>query len=303
MVACKVVGINYYRGLATLDENLLLVREPRNAYDSNAIRVDNVANLQVGQYPPSLSLLSLSLPLFLHHSFKDPRIYFCVPSFSIIDVSNDSSIPRDMAAILAPLLDSGNLTIEGTVVGHRNSWNIPISIQLFSLATQLPQIQSTLLRRGLDIKPYLVSPNAPRRPLPPPVPEYTSASPPATRRPDPRQFDVLLQNSVSFDPRSLRDAPEKFGLSVLDLEKLPLATQPPQVKTKMLQYQLQGLRWMMEMEHPRLPESEGQVKQFWTRSGGNWLNIASNLYVPSKPVPSIFGFVVGFVLAVLMLVC
>ena len=51
-LACKVVGVNYYRGLATLDESLLLVREPWNAYDSNAIRVDNVANIQVGQYPP-----------------------------------------------------------------------------------------------------------------------------------------------------------------------------------------------------------------------------------------------------------
>ena len=63
-LACKVVGVNYYRGLATLDESLLLVREPNNAYDSNAIRVDNVANIQVGQYPPITSLsLSLSLPV------------------------------------------------------------------------------------------------------------------------------------------------------------------------------------------------------------------------------------------------
>ena len=39
------------------------------------------------------------------------------------------------------------------------------------------------------------------------------------------------------------------------------------------------------MEHPRLPESEGEVKQFWTRSGGNWLNVASNLYVPIQARP------------------
>jgi hypothetical protein len=45
----KVVGVQYYRGIATMDENLLLVREPRNQYDRNAIRVDNVANIQVGQ--------------------------------------------------------------------------------------------------------------------------------------------------------------------------------------------------------------------------------------------------------------
>jgi hypothetical protein len=46
----KIVGVQYYRGIATTGENLLFVREPRNPYDRNAIRVDNVANIQVGQY-------------------------------------------------------------------------------------------------------------------------------------------------------------------------------------------------------------------------------------------------------------
>ena len=46
---CKIVGVQYYRGIATLRENLLFVRDPRNQYDKNAIRVDNVANIQVGQ--------------------------------------------------------------------------------------------------------------------------------------------------------------------------------------------------------------------------------------------------------------
>jgi len=49
-IACKIVGVRYYTGIATLDEKLLLIREPRNPYDRNAIRVDNVANIQVGQY-------------------------------------------------------------------------------------------------------------------------------------------------------------------------------------------------------------------------------------------------------------
>jgi len=43
------VGVQYYRGIATMDENLLLVREPNNRYDRNAIRVDNVLGIQVGQ--------------------------------------------------------------------------------------------------------------------------------------------------------------------------------------------------------------------------------------------------------------
>jgi SWI/SNF-related matrix-associated actin-dependent regulator of chromatin subfamily A3 len=50
MAACKIVGVQYYRGIVTVDESLLLVREPGNPYDRNAIRVDNVLGIQVGQY-------------------------------------------------------------------------------------------------------------------------------------------------------------------------------------------------------------------------------------------------------------
>ena len=84
-----------------MDENLLLVREPRNPYDRNAIRVDNVLNHQVGQYFPSKTTLT-------------------------------NSIPRDVAAVLAPLMDSGVLKAEGTVMGQTTVYNIPISIQLLA---------------------------------------------------------------------------------------------------------------------------------------------------------------------------
>ena len=88
-------------------------------------------------------------------------------------------------------------------------------------------------------------------------------------------YDHLLAASTAFDPRSIRDAPERFGLSVKDLEALPRANQPSQVKTRMLPYQLQGLHWLMKMEHPKLPQ-ENNVVQFWKRIGTNWLNVATH---------------------------
>jgi SWI/SNF-related matrix-associated actin-dependent regulator of chromatin subfamily A3 len=254
------VGVNYYRGIATLDENLLLIRDPRNAFDRNAIQVNNVDNVQVGQYPPHLSVTTLT-----------------------------NSIPREIAAVLAPLLDSERLRIEGTVVGHKNSYNIPISIQLFS-----PQAMSSTTRSHLasrfDITSHPFVPNAsPRKPIRPPPPprpnsQYVSASTAAAAAAAAavaaaaaarNSYDSLLQSSIAFDPRSIRDAPEKFGLSMKDLERLPLAKQPRQVTTNMLSYQLQGLGWLLKMEHPKLP-GDNEVCQFWTKSGENWLNIASN---------------------------
>ena len=229
--------MQYYRGIATLDENLLFVREPQNPYDRNAIRVDSVANVQVGQYFPVTPALR-------------------------------TSIPRDVAAALAPLLDRGVLQAEGTVIGVRNSYNIPISIQLFAPTSQSSTTLQQLQLNRLDIR---AGPGQAARKevhLPPtPPPSFNNGS----------AYNHLLQTSVAFDPRSIRDAPEKFGLSIKDLEALPQAKQPTQVKTKMLPYQLQGLAWLLKMEHPRLPTGN-DVVQFWTRRGTNWFNMATRQY-------------------------
>ncbi len=43
-----MVGIRYYNGVAHPGEYVKLIREPHNAYDRNAIRVDNTRNEKVG---------------------------------------------------------------------------------------------------------------------------------------------------------------------------------------------------------------------------------------------------------------
>jgi SWI/SNF-related matrix-associated actin-dependent regulator of chromatin subfamily A3 len=44
----RVVGLRYYQGVVHTGEFATLVREPRNVYDSNAIRIDNLSGAQVG---------------------------------------------------------------------------------------------------------------------------------------------------------------------------------------------------------------------------------------------------------------
>ena len=48
VMSAQIVGIRYYRGTVNKNEMVALVREPRNPYDSNAVRVDNVSGVQVG---------------------------------------------------------------------------------------------------------------------------------------------------------------------------------------------------------------------------------------------------------------
>ena len=44
----QIVGIRYYRGVAHPGEFVELVREPRNPYDRNAIRLDNLRGEKIG---------------------------------------------------------------------------------------------------------------------------------------------------------------------------------------------------------------------------------------------------------------
>jgi SWI/SNF-related matrix-associated actin-dependent regulator of chromatin subfamily A3 len=186
------------------------------------------------------------------------------------------SLPRELAAVLAPLMDRGALHAEGTVTAMRNAYNIPISIELFS-PPAMADVTLRQLSSRFDIRARPHSGGAHRKEIRPPKPDaqYVSASTVGVGAS--QAYDRLLQSSIAFDPRALRDAPEKFGLSIQDLEALPLAKQPPQVKTKMLSYQLQGLAWLLNMEHPKLPAGE-EVRQFWTKKGTNWFNIATKLY-------------------------
>ncbi|KAJ3534925.1 hypothetical protein NMY22_g6710 [Coprinellus aureogranulatus] len=51
----EVVGIRHYRGLVGPGEEVLLIREPTNAYDRNAIQVKNISRVQVGHIPRTVA--------------------------------------------------------------------------------------------------------------------------------------------------------------------------------------------------------------------------------------------------------
>jgi len=51
IVESRIVGLQYYDGIASLGEQVILTRQPENEYDANAIRVDNVQGNQIGHIP------------------------------------------------------------------------------------------------------------------------------------------------------------------------------------------------------------------------------------------------------------
>jgi SWI/SNF-related matrix-associated actin-dependent regulator of chromatin subfamily A3 len=52
----QIVGIRYYSGVAHPGEYVVLVREPSNPYDCNAIRVDNLRGEKVGHVKATMAM-------------------------------------------------------------------------------------------------------------------------------------------------------------------------------------------------------------------------------------------------------
>src|SRR5437762_1628662 len=113
-------------------------------------------------------------------------------------------------------------------MGQDNAYVIPISIQLFATQTSMQRTRSLLMSRfDLREAPVRYGYNPPKPiPAPPPERRYVSSSPSSASMVP--SYDSLLQSSIAFNPRAIREAPEKFGLSIKDLENLPVAKQPSQ---------------------------------------------------------------------------
>jgi SWI/SNF-related matrix-associated actin-dependent regulator of chromatin subfamily A3 len=65
----KIVGVRYYNGMATPGEQVMIRREPGNPYDSNAIRINNVQEVQIGHLPRTLAaklapFIASSIPVY-----------------------------------------------------------------------------------------------------------------------------------------------------------------------------------------------------------------------------------------------
>lgn len=93
-----------------------------------------------------------------------------------------------------------------------------------------------------------------------------------------QDMDDILEKSVSFNPRELRDVVNKYGAGEESLSKLPFVDQPEDMATKLLPYQWQGLAWMLDRENPQFPvRGSSETTQLWRHnSTGTFTNIATN---------------------------
>ncbi|KAK5098815.1 hypothetical protein LTS08_006193 [Lithohypha guttulata] len=218
---------------------------------------------------------------------------------------------RDIAAKLAPFMDSGDLIVEGALTGLKGEYKCPVALKLFG-TTEQPAMWD-LRKRMMEVKL--------------PVEELDKAE--AARQKRQRELDKqqkaqdkeaarlaktgnividnvgpskysnlgtdgdgtsstpniceMLGDTATSNPRDVQHAVSRFAQTEDDLAKMAMAEQPEQISTQLLPYQRQGVQWMLEHELPQLSKKEGESIQFWKKHRGGYVNIVTNFYVQGAP--------------------
>jgi SWI/SNF-related matrix-associated actin-dependent regulator of chromatin subfamily A3 len=199
----KIVGVRYYDGIVTPGESILCRREPNNAYDVNAVRVENIMGSQIGHLPrnlvqklaPYMDRGDLVVEGVLN-GHKGPfdcpiRLYFYGPSQSVVRLELEAKLKADK---LVKATELRNTRKEAEAQR--------------AIAQELKNGSPAL---GLGTTDY--SPSQQNR-------EVLQDSEAVDFRADPSSLDVLSMDEAS-------------------LSALPKAAQPDTIKSDLLQYQLQ----------------------------------------------------------------
>lgn len=272
----KVVGVRFYDGYASAGEQVLLRREPGNPYDTNAIRVDNASQTQIGH------------------------------------------IPRRVAAKLAPFMDRSPLCVEGELSGEIGTFEVPIMIRLYGPdpnSQEGSQLQADMKKEKLPLNALIAAQRAAkqrekeqkeaekRRLQEARKAAAAGGTGNGARLPDSSQYGYanqsqaglnaqpimadILEAGERFSPRDVGRSTDEYGMKEEVLKQMEAAEQPKSISTKMLPYQLQALKWLLDQESPQLPPPSSKTAvQLWKRNDRHsniFTNIATNFSKHSAP--------------------
>ncbi|KAJ2925137.1 hypothetical protein H1R20_g11960, partial [Candolleomyces eurysporus] len=285
-----VVGIRHYRGLVGPGEEVLLVREPQNPYDRNAIQVKNISRQQVGHL--SRGVASQLSPLL------DKKL------ITVEGVINDGNLTGSSGYTLSITLKFyGSPDKRGLVMPK-------LPYQARSNATQnRPQapVASTSARSVIGGR-VAAMPTASRQAAAA-VRANAGPSKPRVQGPTPAQLEAIkkqqealqraqeLQQTLNTLERVNDEGRRSSLLDTLcskdDILNLPVHPDPPGIasghlQVDLLKHQSQALRWCIEKENPVLPTKETDSPvQFWQlRKVGNksfYFNVATKTPQQNPP--------------------
>ncbi|KAK9987100.1 hypothetical protein SO802_032051 [Lithocarpus litseifolius] len=169
-------------------------------------------------------------------------------------------IERNVASVLAPLIDSLAIHVEGIVPNNRvpgNRYKIPCQIHVFARADAFQTVKSAISRGGLHLisdsdQSFTLSEAAVVKEKKKGVEEFKSVD----------EIFKLVDENVSKKGR---------------LEGL----EPPEnvIKSKLFKHQKEGLGWLVNREN------SNELPPFWEEKDGNYVNILTNFSTEVRPEP------------------
>lgn len=249
----KIVGVRFYDGYASGGEQVLLRREPGNPYDGNAIRV----RMSWEYYQLRHSLIIL--------------INFQVDNVGGTQIGH---IPRRIAAKLAPFMDN-NLHVEGELAGEIGAYEVPLAARLYGpdpASEEGVLLQAEMKQAKLPLNALIAAQRAEKQRekerkeaekrrlnearraaaaagtgsgarLPTSNQYGYSNQSQAGRSAQPVMQDIL-EASERFTAREVGRAADEYGAKEELLKNMPSMEKPKSIKTEMLPYQLQALRYL-----------------------------------------------------------
>ena len=267
----KVVGIRYYNGRFGVGEYVKVKREPRNPYDRNAIRIDNIMNDQIGhigrEVAAKLAGLMDSEQLLVEGAITGSKSDFTVP----IALKLFGTTQPGPKAALKEQMQRLRLPVNDLVRAERERQKREKEIEKQRKAREkalaaMKRIGDTVIDETLQ------------------NPRYASHIMPGSQLEIVPGMDQILTGTASINPRHVQDMVKQFTSGEDTLSAMPMADQPHALSTILLPYQRQGLQWLLDHESPKLPTSSKEdAVQLWKASEGIYTNIATNFSVTTAP--------------------
>ncbi|KAF2710432.1 hypothetical protein K504DRAFT_430964 [Pleomassaria siparia CBS 279.74] len=269
----KIVGCQYYRGMATIGEVVIARREPHNRYDSNAIQVLNVRGEQIGHIPrgPASKLAKYmdDRSLLLETQITGSKHYDCPIEIRLYGTNEPAARENLLARMRADKLPVGN-------AADRKRKE--------ALAKKVAEQAARDARK----KGGAIVAMGHGQQFENPMGEFAAGSSQGMGLGP--SLDDIVGASERFNPRNVAEAVETFGMKEDDLANMSKAAQPEALLTELHDFQLQGLQWMLDKESPQLPAAGTKdVVQLWQRhptQQNAFTNLATNYSIHNPELAS-----------------
>ncbi|KAK4581097.1 hypothetical protein RGQ29_024671 [Quercus rubra] len=169
-------------------------------------------------------------------------------------------IERNVASVLAPLIDSLAIHVEGIVPNTRvpgNRYKIPCQVHVFARADAFQTVKSAISRGGL----HLISDSDP---------SFTLS-----------EAEVVKEKKKGVE--EFKSVDEIFKLVDENVSKKGRleGLEPPQnvIKSKLFKHQKEGLGWLLNREN------SNDLPPFWEEKDGSYVNILTNFSTEVRPEP------------------